>query len=992
VISVGTQQTCCRLIGHRHQIVGVEMTSFIDTRQGGQIRAITGDSTGEFFVWDIGNGQAKGGCAEVMQTFSISTWRPNFGEVWGFHRFHRHRSMDDKDGDNQANGAMQNDDTDQSMCCIWPDLIMRGIGGTAVIRTRQLIKDAVPVSVLVYIDKSMDLIASTGRQLRFWNLQTSDPLREIPSPCPSGIACMTTDRPGPRRLYLGTFEGGIAVMHIVTGQLLFEVKDAHHGPVTQLVVCPSTREVTSIGVDRRMMIFREKCNGLGLVLSGIVEDVHKKVVSACAVSPDAQLIATASGGEIRLWDKKDLRFQGGISDLEADVVALTFLPRTSCLLAGDSDGEITLWVVEKSAGGVAPGHGLQGKWLYHGDRWCTPGGQSVPLRDAVLNVTLENTDTQSTSTRMPHDFNYGCCSAVVGKKKCLVLDSAGGTRGQWKAAPAWDGGVEDSSVDNTGAAETREVADGTEGDRGNVCGGMYEKCSPSKTDLTPTKSSESSAALTLRPGAILSSRRITTPQKMRDELISPSQSPNHHQPQRQQQQHQHQHQHQQQRQQQSPVYELHLHWTIEDIAATKGTNTQRPYTEQKETTTPDTGSIFASKGECDECSRKHAANDGREVDMVPCTEANTVRRSNAGGSNTNREDVLSRLLIVAGSASGWVEAWRAEGLMAAAGVDLDAMLSRLPRQHETRDPANQLRGNRQTRSGLRCCPQSALSSTLGGCSVKRVFDHLTAIPPNLKWEAHRGRPVSSLCLVDKTSLVVTASTDCTVRLFTLVDVQARIFISQDLYVNRNVKSRAQRAAGNSHAWVRSRQCCPYEALHAAWTQTSGAVCPYFFVTLLGWFEGGVIVESVLCKPNPLRIALNIPIAHPLSNSSGWSTEIQGDGDAGRGGHAGHGKRTNRSGRNVREALSSSISAIYEVPLLESIVADTNHLGKILYGNMYNEIIAGGACNSLVADSVRWKNKRVGKEINTKMSPFLQDNLRELPSLAQRCKGRRVPAT
>lgn len=91
---------------------------------------------------------------------------------------------------------------------------------------------------------------------------------------------------------------------------------------------------------------------------------------------------------------------------------------------------------------------------------------------------------------MPHDFNYGCCSAVVGKKKCLVLDSAGGTRGQWKAAPAWDGGVEDSSVDNTGAAETREVADGTEGDRGNVCGGMYEKCSPSKTDLTPTKSSE----------------------------------------------------------------------------------------------------------------------------------------------------------------------------------------------------------------------------------------------------------------------------------------------------------------------------------------------------------------------------------------------------------------------------------------------------------------------------------------------------------------------
>lgn len=65
----------------------------------------------------------------------------------------------------------------------------------------------------------MDLIASTGHQLRFWNLQTSDPLRTIASPCAQGITCMTTDKPNPRRLYLGTSDGGIAVMHIVTGQV-----------------------------------------------------------------------------------------------------------------------------------------------------------------------------------------------------------------------------------------------------------------------------------------------------------------------------------------------------------------------------------------------------------------------------------------------------------------------------------------------------------------------------------------------------------------------------------------------------------------------------------------------------------------------------------------------------------------------------------------------------------------------------------------------------
>lgn len=65
----------------------------------------------------------------------------------------------------------------------------------------------------------MDLIASTGQHLRFWNLQTSDPLRMIASPCPLGITAMATDKPDPRRIYLGTSDGGIAVVHIVTGQV-----------------------------------------------------------------------------------------------------------------------------------------------------------------------------------------------------------------------------------------------------------------------------------------------------------------------------------------------------------------------------------------------------------------------------------------------------------------------------------------------------------------------------------------------------------------------------------------------------------------------------------------------------------------------------------------------------------------------------------------------------------------------------------------------------
>ena len=57
VLSVSTKRLWCRLIGHNHLIVGAAMVYFIDARQGRQTRTITGDQMGEFFIWDIGNGQ-----------------------------------------------------------------------------------------------------------------------------------------------------------------------------------------------------------------------------------------------------------------------------------------------------------------------------------------------------------------------------------------------------------------------------------------------------------------------------------------------------------------------------------------------------------------------------------------------------------------------------------------------------------------------------------------------------------------------------------------------------------------------------------------------------------------------------------------------------------------------------------------------------------------------------------------------------------------------
>lgn len=56
-------------------------------------------------------------------------------------------------------------------------------------------------------------------------------------------------------------------------QLLFEIKDAHAGAVTILLVCPASGDVASIGGDRRVVVYRENTRGTGLVKAGVIEEV-----------------------------------------------------------------------------------------------------------------------------------------------------------------------------------------------------------------------------------------------------------------------------------------------------------------------------------------------------------------------------------------------------------------------------------------------------------------------------------------------------------------------------------------------------------------------------------------------------------------------------------------------------------------------------------------------------------------------------------------------
>lgn len=68
------------------------------------------------------------------------------------------------------------------------------------------------------------------------------------------------------------------------------------------------------------------------------------------------------------------------------------------------------------------------------------------------------------------------------------------------------------------------------------------------------------------------------------------------------------------------------------------------------------------------------------------------------------------------------------------------------------------------------------------------------------------------------------------------------------------------------------------------------------------------------------------------------------------------------------------------------------MGKILYGNMYSEIKSGSTCNTLVTEYILRGKRRGGAEIDTEVSPFLREKLRnKLPSLANRRRRLRCHA-
>ena len=144
---------------------------------------------------------------------------------------------------------------------------------------------------------------------------------------------------------------------------------------------------------------------------------------------------------------------------------------------------------------------------------------------------------------------------------------------------------------------------------------------------------------TLRPGLLLSGRRVNQAHRPLDDSQTHNQPP---------------------QQQPSPVYEIHLHSMYDDPKPAESPQQKKKNNHSsdgepcRDTREEDTGTITG-----EEAGANKAAAASGEQSTDQCSES----------EGKDRAERRTKRVIVTGSAGGWIEVWEAEGLLAAAGVD-----------------------------------------------------------------------------------------------------------------------------------------------------------------------------------------------------------------------------------------------------------------------------------------------------------------------------------
>jgi WD40 repeat protein len=150
---------------------------------------------------------------------------------------------------------------------------------------------------------------------------------------------------------LGDNEGNIRIASARNGHEQARWR-AHAGPVTALAASRDDRWLASGAgrADHAVRLWNAPQGQSVAVFEG-----HTAWISAVAFSPDASLLASASGDQtIRLWDLKERKPTLVLRGHRQEVLALTFTPDGKTMISGSMDGTVRLWSTARPKRPEAP--------------------------------------------------------------------------------------------------------------------------------------------------------------------------------------------------------------------------------------------------------------------------------------------------------------------------------------------------------------------------------------------------------------------------------------------------------------------------------------------------------------------------------------------------------------------------------------------------------------------------------------------------------------
>ena len=191
------------------------------------------------------------------------------------------------------------------------------------------------MAVAVAPDGSWLATAGDDRTVRIWNPETGDRGRVLAG-CTGQIWALAAD--GSWLVTAGESRS-VRIWNVVTGELR-TVLTGHTASVPAVAVAPKGTWLASGGQDGTVRIWDAETGEQSAVVG------RTNAISALAIEPAEQWLATSGSGFIRIWDKDTGEQRAAWDGRARDIAALAIGPDGSWLVTGGDDRRVRIWNAE----------------------------------------------------------------------------------------------------------------------------------------------------------------------------------------------------------------------------------------------------------------------------------------------------------------------------------------------------------------------------------------------------------------------------------------------------------------------------------------------------------------------------------------------------------------------------------------------------------------------------------------------------------------------